>query len=199
VEDAVADPKEAAQAGELTLELGGPVVVLGRHDRLVQRDAEVVVEIAAVGGVPGDGPALLRLVALELLYRRAGHVGERGVADVQVLDEPLRDLVDAGGAAGTAVLPGRIEHEVADDQLMAPVEHVEQRGWAVGTLEPVVLLDLDHRQPPALGAERVPAAGQLLLLGEQLLARCEPLIPRDDLWKAHPSSPRASGVWVKRL
>jgi len=40
---------------------------------------------------------------------------------------------------------------VADDQLTAPVEEVEQRGLTAGPGEGVRLDDLDHRQPAALG------------------------------------------------
>jgi hypothetical protein len=43
-----------------------------------------------------------------------------------------------------------------------------------GPLEDVGLLDLDHRQPAALGVERVTAAGQLLSPGQQVLAGAQP-------------------------
>jgi hypothetical protein len=71
--------------------------------------------------------------------------------------------------------PG-VEHEVPDDQLAAAFEQVEQRRVAIGPLEHVLLLDRDHRQHAALGVQRVAAAGQLLLLGQQLHAGGQPLV-----------------------
>jgi hypothetical protein len=109
-----------------------------------------------------------------------------------VLDQPGRQLVHAGAAAGAAVLPVRAEHEVADDELAAPVEQVEQGGLAFGALEDVLLLDLDHGELAALGDERVAAAGELLLLGEELLAVAEPFVPGYDVWKAHTGCDPAS-------
>jgi hypothetical protein len=39
---------------------------------------------------------------------------------------------------------------MVDDQLAPAVEQIEQTGCAIRTLELVVLLDLDNRQPAAL-------------------------------------------------
>src|SRR4051812_41187434 len=73
VEDAVLDAQERAPARHL-VRLSGPVglvgdvavVVLARPLRRVDGHAEVVVEVAAVGRVPGEVfPALLRLPRLE--------------------------------------------------------------------------------------------------------------------------------------
>src|SRR5262249_61929787 len=126
VEDALAVAQEAAEAGLLDrlvalevvtgaarLVLGpGGVVVGGGRDRVVDGDAEVVVEVAAMRRVPGHVPALLGLVALELLERRARDEHERRVADVHVLEQAPRDLVDAGAAPGAPVSPARGDHEV---------------------------------------------------------------------------------------
>ena len=143
------------------LELGlGPVVVRSRPDGLVDRDAEVVVEVAAVRRVPGDVPAPLRLVPLQLLQRRPRHHGVAGVAGVEVVEEARRHLVGAGGAARAALLPVGVEHEVVDDQLAAgPRTGRARRTAAVRAVEHVVLLDLHHGEVPALGVQRVPLAG----------------------------------------
>jgi hypothetical protein len=53
---------------------------------------------------------------------------------------------------------------------------IEQARPAVRALEDVVLFDLDHRQPPALGVQRVARPGGRLLLDEQLLASDQPLV-----------------------
>jgi hypothetical protein len=65
---------------------------------------------------------------------------------------------------------------VADDQLAATLEQVEQARPPGRTLEDVVLVDLDHRQHAALGVERVAPAGQLLLLDEQRPAGGQPFL-----------------------
>jgi hypothetical protein len=96
------------------------------------------------------------------------------VSGVQVGE--IAVLVNPARAARAAVVPGRVEHEVIDDQLAPPLEEVEQARLAVGALEDVVLFDLDHRQPPTLGVQRVPRPGGRLLLGEQLLASDQPLV-----------------------
>jgi hypothetical protein len=65
---------------------------------------------------------------------------------------------------------------VLHDQLAAPIEKVEQRRTTVGALKDVFLLDLDHRQPASVGAQRVACAGQFFLSRQQLLACEEPLL-----------------------
>src|SRR3712207_7371567 len=96
------------------------------RSRLVDRDAEVVVEVGAVRGVPGHVPAPRRLPALQLGQRSARDHGVAGVAAVQVLEEAGRQLVGAGAAAGAALVPRRVEHEVVDDQLAAALEQVDE-------------------------------------------------------------------------
>jgi hypothetical protein len=72
-----------------------------------------------------------------------------------------------------------------DDQLSASVEQFEQARLVLGTLEDVVLLDPDHRQPAALGGKCVSRPGGLLLLDKQLLASSLPLVSGHDLRKIH--------------
>ena len=47
--------------------------------------------------------------------------------------------------------------------------------------------DPDHRQPPPLGVQRVPAAGQFLLLLQQPQPGLYPLPTRHDLGQRHHS------------
>src|SRR5690606_41265226 len=68
------------------------------------------------------------------------------------------------------------------------LEEVEQPGLPVAALEHVLRVDLDHGQPAPFGVERVPGAGEGLLLDEQFLPRRTPLGARDDLRKRHGSS-----------
>src|SRR5580692_4879917 len=72
VEDAVAVAQEAAQARHLSRDSFiagrlGPVVIDGRLHRRVDCRVKVVVEVAAVGGVPAEVPAAGRLVGSELV------------------------------------------------------------------------------------------------------------------------------------
>lgn len=123
------------------------------------------------------GPALARAVGLELVQRRAGDVDERGVAHVQVPLESVGHLVGFGGTARAALVPVRREHEVVDEQLATSVEQVEQRGLAVRTLDDVLPVDLDHREPAPVCVERVARRREFLLPGQQLLAGNQPLLP----------------------
>src|SRR5207245_3398361 len=76
------------------------VVVLQRDLALVEADMEVVVEVAAVAGIPRHGPAHPLAEPLDAGDRRAGHPRQRGIAGLQV--GQVADAVDqerAGRAA----------------------------------------------------------------------------------------------------
>src|SRR5687768_5826039 len=115
-----------------------------------------------------------------------------------MLQQPVGDLVRAGRAAGTPVLPLRIEHEVLDDELAASLEEAGQADLAVRSLEDVVLVDPHHRQPAPVSVEGVPGPGELLLSREQRLASRVPLVVRNDLGQGHgwPPSIRSDTRWI---
>ena len=52
-------------------------------------------------------------------------------------------------------VPIRIEHEMVDDQLAAPVEQLRQSLLAAGSVENIILVDALPRQFPALLAQLV--------------------------------------------
>ena len=116
------------------------------------------------------------LVLLELGQRSAGNERVRRVALGEVLEETVGDLHGPGGAARAALVPVRVEHEMADHELTASLEHVEQAHRAVRTLELVVLLDLHHRELAPFYVQRIPLLGEILLLLQQVLACDEPLV-----------------------
>ncbi len=201
MEDPVVDAQEVAAARELLRarevgrQLAGglrfglvAVVVLEGSDRLVHRHMEVVVEARAVRRVPRERPTAPRLVALDLRERGARDHRERRVARGQVPQETLGDLVGAGGAARAAVVPARVEHEVDEDQLAPALEHVEQVRLPLRALEDVLLVDLDHREPPPFGAQGIALPGKGLFLHEQRLAGGFPFVSGHDRRKAHASS-----------
>jgi len=69
-----------------------------------------------------------------------------------------------------------MKHEVLVDQLTAAIEQLDQTHLAVRPLEAVVLLDAHHRQPAAVGAQRVAHLRELLLPRQQCSARNQPLV-----------------------
>src|SRR5205823_586421 len=81
------------------------------------------------------------------------------------------EVVRPERADRTALLPVRAEHEVIDEQLAAAVEEISQRLLAVWALEDVLLLDRLPGKALSLLRQLVACACELLLLGEQLLAR----------------------------
>src|SRR5580704_16491948 len=74
---------------------------------------------------------------------------------------------------------------MVDNELAAAVEEIAQIYGTVRAIENVLLLNLDHRQLAALGAERVALTRGLLFLGEQLLARNNPISSRYDTRMIH--------------
>jgi hypothetical protein len=68
---------------------------------------------------------------------------------------------------------------VVDDELGAPVEHVDQADGAVRTDQRVVG-ELDHRQPAALCSDGVELTGGGLLPHTQIVERGLPGLPVDD-------------------
>src|SRR5262249_62167118 len=81
-------------------------------------------------------------------------------------------------AALAALLPLRGEHEVVHRQLAPAVEEVGQGLPPLGSVEEVGFLHPQPGERPPLGAQRVTPPGELLLLGEELLARRQPFVPR---------------------
>jgi hypothetical protein len=67
-------------------------------------------------------------------------------------------------------------HEVVGDQLLAALKQPSEVYRPLRARELVVLDHLGHRQFAARGVHSVLCLGDLLLLGEQLLARGQPLI-----------------------
>ena len=66
---------------------------------------------------------------------------------------------------------------MVDEQLAAPLEQVRQRcRGAILGLEDVLLVEANHRQPAALGGQRVEPARERLLLDQELVAGGLPLL-----------------------
>src|SRR6266516_6389794 len=151
-------------------------------------DLEVEVVVALAGGGPREAPPHPPLVGLQLAQRRPRDAGERHIPGVQV----GRGAVEGIGhrrADRTARRIGRAEHEVVDDQLGAPVEQLCQRLVSLVGVEAVLLFDRQPRQVAPLGGELVAAAGQFLLLGEQLVAGGMPPFTCSGLVTGHWLSP----------
>src|SRR5450755_3813917 len=155
----------------------GPEVVLDGRDTLVESHVEVVVEVASLRRIPREGPAHPLPEWLDLADRRPGYRRVRGVVRMQV--SQVTDVVGLIRADRAASVPGRVEHEVLDDELCPALEEIQQAGPAVRALEDVVLLDRDSWQLAAPGGDLLEGAHGLLLGGLQFLARGQPLGGRD--------------------
>ena len=79
----------------------------------------------------------------------------------------------------------RPEHEVVDDELTPPGEELGQGLPAIGSLEKVIFVDALSRQLSPLLAQLIAELGEFLLLDQELLARRDPCIVRDDVVMRH--------------
>ena len=95
---------------------------------------------------------------------------------MQMPEQAVADLVHPGRATRAALVPTGVEHEVADDELAPALEQIEEADPALGAIELVVLVDLDHRKPATLGVERISLPRELLFLRQQRLARDQPFL-----------------------
>src|SRR5919202_2284120 len=171
----VAHHVHAARLGHL-LDGRGYLALQERSQLLLRmREAEISVEVAAGRRNPFQAPAHPLLVRPELLERRTRDEQHRHVARGEV-DDVRVEVVRDRGADGAAGLVRRAEHEVVDEQLGAPVEQLGERLGALLGLEAVLLLDRHPGKFPPLLRQLVVAAGELLLLREQLIARRLPLL-----------------------
>ena len=82
------------------------------------------------------------------------------------------------GTARAALLRARREHEVLHHKLMAAVEQIGQCLSAVGPLEDVLFVDLNPGQLPAQLRNLVTAPRQILLGGQEIAPRFQPLLAR---------------------
>src|SRR5262245_922068 len=174
-----------------------PVVVLNRRDRRVDRDVEVVVEPARPRRRPREAPAHAVAIRHELLQRRARDGGER---DVVVLKVEVRRVEPVGdrGAAGAALVPVRVVHEVVHDQLGTAAEQIGERGLAVFGVEQVLIVDAHPRQLAPQTGELVVPTGQLLPRLEQVEPGFQPLLTRSGAVISHGPSRWCCHGWSGR-
>ena len=71
------------------------------------------------------------------------------------------------------------------DQLPLAREQLGQRYLALGPLEYVLLVNVNHRQPPPCRVDPVMLAGERLLLVEQLDPGRQPLFTGYDIGQTH--------------
>ena len=100
---------------------------------LRERHAEIVVEVAAVRGDPGEGPAHALPDLLDPLERRARDRGKCQVGLLEVLPRRI-DMIGDEGAARAEVIGARRQHEVIDGELAAAPEQIGERALALAAL-----------------------------------------------------------------
>src|SRR5262245_190313 len=66
------------------------------------------------------------------------------------------------------------------NKLATSGEEIEQARFALGSLEDVVLLNLEHGKPAAFSRQRIAGASSRLLLHQQLVSSALPFLPRDN-------------------
>src|SRR4029079_4366210 len=72
-----------------------------------------------------------------------------------------------------------------DDELALAGEQLGESLCSLRRVEDIWLLHLHPGQSTTLGAQRVACLRELLLLSEQVFARCKPLFLRDDFMRLH--------------
>jgi hypothetical protein len=141
------------------------------------RRTHVGAERAVGRGVPRHLVPDPPLVLERLVDRALGDDDEPGVPVVQELQPGV--LRGEPGAARALPLLAVEPHVVVDDQLRLAVEDVRQPDRPVLALEGVVG-QLHHRQPAALGGDRVELAGGGLLSYTQFVQLLLPGVGVDD-------------------
>jgi hypothetical protein len=138
-----------------------------------ERDVEVEIEIAAMRGGPGKRPAHSLLVGLQLRERRPRHHRECDIVVFQMQRDTIESIRDrrAGRTPGLVVRP---KHEVVDEELRAPVEHILQRLVALLGVERINLIDSYPGQLLSQPRNVVAAPRQVLLGGKQIASRVQP-------------------------
>ncbi len=93
-------------------------------------------------------------------------------------------------AARAALVPLGSVHEVVHEQLAVAIEQIRQIQASSWPVEAVLLVDSDPWQRPSLRGELVAEAVQLLLAGEELEARRQPLLTGADVRRGHGVRPK---------
>ena len=137
-------------------------------------DVVVEVEVAAVGGDPGEGPAHALFEGLDFGECAAGDGYVRDVVMLEVLACAV-DMVGEEGAAGAAFFPSGAEHEVIDDELAASGKEIGEGYFTAGAVEDVGLGDFDPGERAAFCAEGVTGASMGFFLDQKCFAGFEPL------------------------
>src|SRR6185503_12782529 len=132
----------------------------------------------------GKRPAHAAAETRDLGERRARDRDHRRVARGKMRHHAV-GVVGHVGAALAARLPARRQHELLHDELRAAAEQVGERGTAVRPVEDIRLVDAHPGQLPAQARDLVGAARQVLLGGEQVTARVEPLVARSGAMRGH--------------
>jgi len=136
--------------------------VLQRRNLLVERDVEIVVEVAGVAAHPRELPGVLLLERRDLLDRRTRDDDEGRVLVGEVTQVGKVSRHEC--AALTTLLSCRLEHEVVDDELGLRAKKVLERDRAICALEGVGLRHWDHGKGLPLRLDGIGGAGVLFLL-----------------------------------
>ena len=142
----------------------------------LERDIEVIVEVAAEGGDPEEFPVHALAHDFDLPDRRPG---DDRIADVVILKvgQNAFHVIDFQRTSDALMLRAGRHHEMLDVKLAVPSKEIGQRQLPFGSVEEIFLLDPNPREREALGRNLVATSGQGLLSLQKRDARSEPLLP----------------------
>src|SRR5579884_2414684 len=101
------------------------------------------------------------------------------------MNDAALGIVHHIGAASAAFLPGRVKHEVIDNELAMVTEKVAQIHTACRSFEDVLSFDFHHGELAPLRAQCVALPGELFLLGSNSLRA-----------RSHSSRETTAGMWA---
>src|SRR5271157_1455849 len=177
----------------------GPKIVLrapGGDVLRLERDIEVIVEVAAERGDPEERPAHALAHDFDFLDRRSR---DDRIADVVILKvrQNAFYMIDFKRTSDALMLRAGRHHEMLDVKLAVPSKEIGQRQLPFGSVEEKLLLDPNPREREALGRNLVAMSGQGLLVLQKRNAHSQPLAPRYDRVRLHRLSSSSRSIPIR--
>src|SRR5208337_3177093 len=162
----------------------------------LERDIEVIVEVAAEGGNPEEFPVHALAHDFDLIDWRSG---DDRIADIVILKvgQNACHMIDFERAPHALMPRAGRHHEMLDVKLAVPSKEIGQRQLPFGSVEEILLLDPNPREREALGRNLVAMSGQGLLVLQERNARSQPLVPRYDRVRLHRLSSSSRSIPIR--